>query len=381
MTSSDSLIPELEEVIQHGSPERRVLTLQRITALFLDGASRFNEDHVRVFDDVFGRLIDEIEAKARAELSHRLAPVGNAPVQVVRKLAKDDDIAVAGPVLQRSRRLAENDLVDIASTKSQAHLLAISARAGIAESITDVLVQRGDRDVARSVAQNRTARLSDGSFTSLVNQAEKDGVLAEKVGLRPDIPPKMFKDLLLKATEVVQQRLLACANPDTQIEIRRVLAKVSSEVGTKAAPRDYSAAQRTVAALHQDGKLTEVQLVEFAKGGQYEETVASLALLCAVPIDVVDRLTSGDRPDPILILCKAVGWGWHTVRAIIVSRPDAKASSHGLDTAYSNFERLSAATAQRVMRFWQARTPEDRRQMSESEGRSVPVTPRPQSVA
>ena len=69
MSAPASLIPELEEVIQHGSPERRAETLKRITAFFLDGASRFNEDHVRLFDDVFGRLIAEIEAKARAELS------------------------------------------------------------------------------------------------------------------------------------------------------------------------------------------------------------------------------------------------------------------------------------------------------------------------
>jgi uncharacterized protein (DUF2336 family) len=369
MTAAPSLIPELEEVIQNGTPERRVLTLQRITALFLDGASRFNEDHVQVFDDVFGRLIEEIETKARAELARRLAPVGNAPVQVVRTLAQDDDIAVAGPVLQRSRRLAEDDLVDIASTKSQAHLLAISGRAGIAESVTDVLVKRGDRDVARSVAQNRTARLSDRSFTSLVDQAEQDGVLAEKVGLRPDIPPKLFKDLLLKATEVVQQRLLASANPETQIEIRRVLAKVSTEVETASGPRDYSAAQRTVADLQKAGKLDEAQLLEFAKAGQYEETVASLSLLCGVPIDVVDRLTSGERPDPILILCKAVGWSWPTVRTIIVSRPHSRASNQGLDTAFSNFERLSPATAQRVMRFWQARPTEERRAAPEVDER------------
>src|SRR5436190_22723296 len=133
-----SLISELEDVIQNGSSERRILTLQRITALFLDGADRFSEDHVRLFDDVLGRLIEEIETKARSELSCRLAPVGNAPAQVVRKLAKDDDISVAGPVLQQSQRLADADLVDIAKTKSQAHLLAISNRAGIAEPVTDV---------------------------------------------------------------------------------------------------------------------------------------------------------------------------------------------------------------------------------------------------
>ena len=77
-----------------------------------------------------------------------------------------------------------------------------------------------------------------------------------------------------------------------------------------------------------------------------------------MPIDVVDRLMSGDRPDPILILCKAAGWGWQTVRAIILSPAGGKAtSSQALDNAYANFERLSPATAQRVMRFWQARRP------------------------
>src|SRR5205823_5070106 len=129
---------------------------------------------VGLFDDVFGRLINEIEVKARAELSNRLAPVSNAPVQVVRRLAKDDDISVAGPILQHSQRLPESDLVHIAKTKSQAHLLVISGRSGIAEPVTDVLVRRGDLHVVRGVADNRSARLSDDGFTELIRRAEKD---------------------------------------------------------------------------------------------------------------------------------------------------------------------------------------------------------------
>jgi uncharacterized protein (DUF2336 family) len=219
-----------------------------------------------------------------------------------------------------------------------------------------VLVRRGDRDVARSVAHNRALRLSDGGFAALVGQAQDDAVLAEGVGLRPDIPPPLFRELLLKATDVVQQRLLASANAATQAEIKRVLAKVSDEVGSKSRPRNYKAAQRLVAELRKQGKLKEPQLVELAKSGRYEETVASIGLLCEVPIDVVDRLMGGDRPDPILILCKAAGWGGPTARAVILSRPHVKCSSTALDNAFSDFERLSPATAQRVMRFWQART-------------------------
>ena len=113
--------------------------------------------------------------------------------------------------------------------------------------------------------------------------------------------------------------------------------------------------------MHLHGKLNEAQLVDFAKTGHYEEMVVALARLCAVPIEVVDRLMGGDRPDPVLILCKSAGWGWATAKTVITARPRTKGtSSQGLDNAFSNFERLSPATAQRVIRFWQARRTQDR---------------------
>jgi uncharacterized protein (DUF2336 family) len=351
-----ALIPELEDVIQSGSAERRTQALQKITDLFLHGADQFNEAHVDLFDDVFGRLINEIEAKARSELSNRLAPVDNAPMRLVQRLAKDDDITVAGPILQHSQRLTDSDLVQIAKAKSQAHLLAISGRRFIAERITEVLVNRGDQAVVRNVADNRGARLSEDAFSVLLERAEQDEALAEKVGSRADIPPQKFRALVLRATAVVQQRLLASAPPDIQAEIQQVLAKVSDEVATPPPVREYSAAQHRVAVLRREGSLDESQIVEFAKSGRFEELVAALALLCAVPIEVVDRLMHGDRTDPILILGKSAGWQWPTVKSVIMARSGAEdASSKVLDEAFANFERLSAATATRVMRFWQTR--------------------------
>lgn len=350
-----SLIPELENVVQHGTSEKRAETLRRITTLFLEGSASFNEDHVRLFDDVFGSLIEEIETKARAELSRRLAPVNNSPLELVRRLAADDDIAVAGPMLSFSPRLPDDDLVAIASSRGQAHLFAISNRSGLGEAVTDVLVRRGNRDVVRKVAGNAGARLSESGFSSLVRKAEADGDLAETVAQRSDIPDHLFRELLVRATEVVQKRLLAAARPETQAEIRRVLAKVSDEVAAKAKPpRNYAAAQRKMRALSESGQLGEPELAGFARSKAYDETVAALAELSEVPIDVVDRLMNGDRPDPVLILCKAAGYSWPTARDIILARLGGKGKSQpSLDTALLNFDKLSASTAKRVVRFWQ----------------------------
>jgi uncharacterized protein (DUF2336 family) len=354
MGAPASLLPELEQVVQHGTAEKRAETLRRVTSLFLDGAAAFNDEHVALFDDVIGCLIDEIEAKALAELARRIAPVANAPCGVVRTLAKSDDIDIAGPVI-KSGRIADPDLIHIAETKSQAHLLALSTRLGVSAALSDILVSRGDREVARSIATNHHAQLSEGAFNTLVKRAEQDGVLAEKVGQRTDIPPRLFRQLLMQASDVVQKRLLAQAKPETQAEIRKVLAKGTNEVAAKAAPRNYTAALVAVRALHKERKLTEADIVGYANAGKYEETIAALATVCAVPVEVVDRLVNGERADPVLILARSAGFGWPTVRAIIKSRPGVKPSNQILDAAQENFERLTAATAQRVVRFWQVR--------------------------
>ena len=354
MSVPASLLPELEDVVQHGSAEKRAETLRRITGLFLDGAQNFHAEHIALFDDVIGCLIEEIEAKALAELARRIAPVVNAPAGVVSSLAKNDDIAVAGPILKQAR-IADRDLMYIAENKSQAHLLAMSTRQRINEALSDILVERGDREVARSIANNRHAQLSDNAFTTLVKRAEEDSVLAEKVGMRTDIPPQLFRQLLMRASEVVQKRLLDKAKPETQTEIRRVLAQVTDEVAAKAAPRNYAAALAAVRALHSQHKLKETDIAESAKSGKYEETIAALSILCAVPVEVVDRLMDGERVDPVLILARATGFGWSTVKEILNARPGTKPSPQTFDAARDNFERLTVATAQRVVRFWQVR--------------------------
>jgi Uncharacterised protein conserved in bacteria (DUF2336) len=166
----------------------------------------------------------------------------------------------------------------------------------------------------------------------------------------------MFRALLEKATAVVRDRLLASATPDMRAAIGDVLAEVSEEVGARVGPRDYRAAQRLVLGLGRANRLNEATLVAFCREGKYEETVAALAALGRVPIQVVDRLMQSDRPDPVLILCKAANFSWSAVKVLIAMRSAANiASPHTLDAAFANYGRLSASTAKRVVRFWQVR--------------------------
>src|ERR1700726_4563556 len=110
------------------------------TDLFVGGAEQYSEEQIDLFDEVFNRLVIDLETAVRAILANRLAPIPNAPRTIIRSLAFDDSIEVAGPVLTYSERLDDSALIYNASVKGRPHLLAISQRHSLAESVTDLLV-------------------------------------------------------------------------------------------------------------------------------------------------------------------------------------------------------------------------------------------------
>jgi uncharacterized protein (DUF2336 family) len=207
----ESIIDELELAVRSGSSETRINTLRQVTDLFLHDSDRLNDEQVKVFDQVICVLASRIESKALAELSERLAPIDNAPVEVIRRLARDNEIGVAGPVLSESKRLTTKDLSEIARTQGNAHLLAISGRHGLEETVTDVLVERGNREVVHKLAANSGARFSETGYGALVKKAEGDDALAEKVGQRIDIPTQLHHQLISRATEAVRSKLMSLA--------------------------------------------------------------------------------------------------------------------------------------------------------------------------
>jgi uncharacterized protein (DUF2336 family) len=350
------LLAALEDIVKHGSQDRRAEMLNRITTLFIGSAASFSEAHVQLFDDVFHRLIAEIEAKARFELSIKLSVVGNAPLGVVRRLAGDDDIFVARPVLEHSERLGDPDLLQVAKTKSQLHLLAISNRNRIAETITDVLVRRGDREVVRNVAGNSGARLSQTGFSTLVRRAERDGILAEKIGQRSDTPQTFFHQLFVQATHIVQQRLLATATPEAQGKIRRVLADISEQFTRDTMPAEDSAALGRHNYIEQDTRMDEAAIAKLANGGSYDETIGALSALCKIPLQHMHRILVNKRAEPVLVVCKALGFAWPTAQAIILLMTKGQGiSAHTLESKYRNFEKLSASGSQEVLRLWYRR--------------------------
>jgi uncharacterized protein (DUF2336 family) len=357
MTVATSLIPGLDEIVRHGDPKRRAEAARRIAELYLQGAANFRSEHVDLFDGVLTGLVPHTDLAARADLAERLSLLANAPRGLVGQLAREDEISIAGPLLRRSPVIDEAALVEIARIKGQGHLMAMSERPTLSANVTDVLVRRGDREVVRRAAGNAGALFSQAGYSALIKRAGQDGVLTLKVGQRDDLSAQQLKDLLAGSIDIVRRRLFEVVKPGRQTAIKQAMSEISGVPDEVESRRDFAPAQRAILALHGAGDLNEAALLGFAKAFKYEESVAALSALSGVKIATLDRLMMGDRQDPVLIVGKAVGLEWATVRALILLRmgPSRVPSPTDIETTRVNFVRLMPSTAERVVSFWQTK--------------------------
>jgi uncharacterized protein (DUF2336 family) len=357
MAVAPSFIPGLDEIVKNGDPKRRADAARKISELFLGNAAQFRPAHVDLFDGILTGLVPHTETAARIELAERLSLIGNAPPALVNQMAREDEILVAGPLLRRSPVVVEAALIEIARMKGQGHLLAMSERPTLAPGVTDVIVRRGDREVVRRVAGNAGAQFSQTGYSSLIKRAGGDGVLTLTVGQRDDLSAPQLKGLLAGSVDIVRRRLFEVAKPNKKAAINQAMVEIIGAPKQSEIRRDFAPAQRAILNLHHAGELNEAALLGFAKAHKYEECVAALSAMSAARIATIDRLLMGDRHDPILILGRATGLEWATVRALIVLRlgPGRVPSATDIEQARLNFERLAPSTAQRVLGFWQTR--------------------------
>ena len=357
MTMIYSLINEIQDGRLSGSAKRQIKALMRITDLFAAGSGSYSRQQIELFDEVFKALVVVIESRTRVKLARHIAANSNAPAALVRALACDDDVAVAGPVLSQSTVLGEADIALSARSQSQGHLYAIAQRQTISETITDILIERGDRNVVHAVLKNAGARISDRGFRTLIPRAGDDSELALHVGSRRDIPRHHFLRLLEIVSAEVCSRIIA-ANPKFAEAAQGAVTEVTDEINLEIRNEssDHAKAKKKVRRLKYWKELGESKVHAAARGQDFEQAVLALSVLARCPIEVAERAVLNENPGVVQIVAKAARCTWATVKALLLMRAANRSMSKtDLDRARENYERLEVRTAQRVLEFYEGR--------------------------
>ena len=336
-----NLIGDVEGTIAQRSTPARERTLSKITELLVRDADRLDGEQMALFDHVLGCFTPTVPTAAKADLAGRLAELVNAPPNVTRTLAFDEDIVVAHAILARSSQLSDQDLIDIAIMRGSEHMGAICERRHVSELVTDILVTKGDDTVWRAIAGNDGARFSTLAKAELLDRSREDEALQDLLGAREDL-----------SDDDVQQ-LVAIAREAAKAQLTSTLAKVEEKASVPRRPSapiglDYVRGQEELRALTEKRPVSEVDVASFAGKNRAAEAICAISLLAHLPIPTIERAFRERDDDLILVIGKANNWSWRTVRALLGMRDPLlpEPSERPLGPA---FDAISAAGARRAL--------------------------------
>jgi len=346
----------LADSLSGRSVRERGRALRRTADLFLSNLDSYSDQQIELFDSVMLKLLDHVDREVREYLASRLASLDDGPRGVIRHLANDAAIEVAGPVLQQSPCLNDEFLVGCAKSKSQDHLGAISLRPTISLELTDVLIERGNEQVMLNLARNSGAQLSDHGFSLMVDRARDSRQLACAVFNRADIPRQHMLALFEKASAAVRGELEqeAGRKAGEVAEALRLASQRLQEASQEDSSR-YASARLRVAALQEAGTLSEKELLAFARQGEFEEVVIAISELCRLPAAQIERLMVEETCDRLFIVSRAIGFSWPCVRQLLLMSATKPKSSEQLEQLMATYNSIPRGSAVKTLQVHQLR--------------------------
>ncbi|MCK1475049.1 hypothetical protein ACVWZZ_006696 [Bradyrhizobium sp. LM6.10] len=345
--SAADVIVELDATIAGSSSERCVRMLRRIVELLVAENSRLQEPHVGLLDDVLVRLIARIAPATLVELSTALADLRAAPRTTLRRLASCADAAIAVPVLRQSPALSPRDLMEIAASSSESHLLAIADRREIENALTDVLLQRGSSKVCLALIGNPAAGFSEVGYSILIGKAEQDDEITKALALRPGTP-----DMVIRALLSASPRAATVTNTDARPSAFSGATTSSEMPVTVNRPWDaeYAAARPEIVSLNRAGKLNDSTVNRFAIRSETANLYTALSVLSGAPVEVVELVMAESDCEGLVMACRASRLNWQTTLAILNNR-GPRPSFGERERAQELFEKLHLSTSQWSVRW------------------------------
>ena len=343
------MLERLSEMSADTSSEGRRELLNAVTDLFLvdEEASDAASEH---YTDIARRSLDAMDSGDRAAYAERVAEAPQLPKPIAKQLASDDEVAVAHLVLRLSPVLSDDDLAAIAVTHSQAHLAAIAERASLSETVTDVLVERGDRKVLRTVSGNEGASFSDKGLDTLITRSDGDTQVARNLAERSDeLPATQARRVL----QIAAQMSLAPA-PDVETEV--IDASKNKQFARKARERRLEV-RLLIADLKEGKREIDDVVTSLCEDDRAFDLAQVISTFSDIPNTQALRALLQKEASGIAVACKAMGLSENGFRHVLEMRASRLGiPAKQIDRDLASYVDLTAELSERAMRFLKVRS-------------------------
>jgi uncharacterized protein (DUF2336 family) len=273
-------------------------------------------------DQMRDRVLEVIEvlardkaAEVREVIASAIKDTPDAPAHLVKSLAMDAELSVAGPVLRYSPLLTDQDLLDIiANSPAPGASVAIAERANVAGQVADAIVRQSDENAVTALLANPSAQIREETLDLIVEQAPRRLAWHQPLVERPQLPGRVAQRISTFVAEALVEKL--ASRPDLPAEVR---AKIAAEVKkrlqgaaeTKPAPRgggqSWETPEEKLRRLQGAGKLNEDAMHGAIEAGERPVVRLALAAMSGLNVTIVDKILTARSAKGVVALAWRAG--------------------------------------------------------------------------
>ena len=279
-----------------------------VASLYRIQGAGLNSRERELMRDILRRLTRDVEMAIRVALAHRLSEDTTAPHDLILLLV-DDSIEVALPLILHSPLLTEADVLKLIAEAGVSHAEAVAGRAHIGEPVTAALASSEHESVLLALVRNVTARISEATYSVLVEKSRAISGLAEPLVRRPDLPPQLATQMCEWVSDALKGYIktnynMSARNLDSAMADANKVLK-SEAPGPKDPPPD--SAQKLIEKLAASGQLKAGFLMRVLSQGQADLFDLAFARLLEVELEKFRPFFYQDNVRPVALACRAAG--------------------------------------------------------------------------
>ena len=276
----------------------------------LSAAERDNLARAAV--EVMETLASDTAVAVRAILSEELKAAPTAPPHIVRKLAKDLEDAVAGPVLEHAPLLSDDDLLEIlAGARAQGALTAIARRNMLSSPVADAVVATYDVPAIQALLMNASARLRQETVDRIAERASEHVPWHRPIVMRPDLSVRAVRRLAefvsANLLEVLERR--SGLDPATKAHLRaRLRERLDADAAALGMVKDEAKAAARAHEAFAKGHLNQAFVMDLVEEGARATLVQALALKSGLRPAVIEKILASRNGKAIVALVWKAGF-------------------------------------------------------------------------
>ena len=238
-------------------------------------------------------LARDAMGRVRRILAEELKHAEGLPRHVAERLARDDEIEVAAPMLEFSPLLSEDFLVEvIAGGAVGGALAAIARRANLGARASDAIVARNDTSAITQLLRNQSAQIREETLDALVERAETLLEWHEGLVRRPALSPRAMRRLSEFVADTFIEMLARREDLDsTTAETLRDAVRRRLD-GEKAGFGDDATLIARAKAMASSGTLDGETVMRALGAGERPFVMAALSVMTGMQLPAVQKIVS-----------------------------------------------------------------------------------------